>query len=73
MIKDTLKAFGYLKKKQQKCMEQCFLIFKSLCILDALFNTIYIEEKQILKKKSLEQNKRYKKCTRFSFVSSNAS
>ena len=33
IIKDTLKAFDDFNNKQQKCMEYCFLIYKSMYIL----------------------------------------
>ena len=32
-LKNTLKAFDDFKNKQQKCMRQCSLIYKSIYIL----------------------------------------
>ena len=58
--KDTWKAFHQFKKKQEKCMELCFLICKSLRSENS-FNTIYVEIKHECKRKnSFRQNKCYK-------------
>ena len=49
----------------------CFDMYKYV-YSESVFNTQYIEIKQILKKISFGQNKRYKKCPFFSFASSNS-
>ena len=33
ILKDTLKAFGDFRNKQQKCMKECFLMSKIMFIL----------------------------------------
>ena len=33
-LKDTVKAFYDFRNNQQKCMKQCFLIYKSMYILE---------------------------------------
>ena len=40
LIKDTRKALDYFKSKQQKCMNQCFLICKCAYILK-VYSTYY--------------------------------
>ena len=40
-FKDTLKAIDDFKNKQQNCMKQCFLIFKSMYILKCIQYTIH--------------------------------
>ena len=45
-LKDTPKAFGDFKNKQQKCMKQCFLIIFWKCIQ----YTLYWDKTQMLKK-----------------------
>ena len=48
-------------------------IFYVYVYSESLYITLYIEIKQMLKNFFLGQNKRYKKCTLFSFTSSNSS
>ena len=40
-LKDTLKAFGDFKNKQQKCMKGCFLMGKSMYIIKCIYNVHY--------------------------------
>ena len=73
IIKDTLKAFDDFNNKQQKCMEYCFLIYKSMYILKV--NSIHytLKSNTNLKNIPFTQNNGTKKCPLFSFATSDSS
>ena len=73
ILKDTLKAFDDFKNKQKSVWSNVFRYVKVCIIWKCVQYTIHWDKIQMLKKISFGQNKRYKKCTRFSFPSSNSS
>ena len=71
-LKDTLKAFDDFKATKVY-YEVMFLICKSTYILKVYLIHYTLRKNPNIKKFSFGQNKRYKKCTLFSFASSNPS
>ena len=53
-LKDTLKAFKNFKHKQQKCMKQCFLTYKSIYVLKVY--SVYYTLTQNPNVKKLQKN-----------------
>ena len=73
VFKDALKAFDDFKNKQRSVWSNVFWYVNIYLFWKFIQYTTHWDKTQMLKKTSFRQNKRYKKCTLFSFASSHSS
>ena len=72
-FKNPLKDFDNFKSKQNSVWSNVFWYVKVCIFWKCIQDTINWDKKQNVRKISLRQNKRYKKCPLFYFASSNSS